>query len=1660
MTEPNGHQPPVPQRGPPTVAGSVGDPPKPASAASAETDARTGHQQTVSESGDEAAGLHSLRPVEISAGSQLGPYQIVRQVGQGGMGAVFEARHTKLKKTVAVKVLPPKLSQSALLISRFEREMEAVGKLDHPHIVRAMDAGEFQGTHFLVMEYVEGRDLSVMVKERGPRSVIEACEMIRQAAVGLAHAHQHGMVHRDIKPGNLFATKQSVIKILDLGLALAQGDQAPDSDAGALTVMGQFLGTPDYMAPEQWENSHTADGRADLYSLGCTLFFLLTGRAPYSDDEHHSMASKMRGHTTEPIPDLRAARREAIANRPKLSNDPLPDEVEALYRRLMAKQPADRIDTADELAKTLQEIVKSLRTTSGSTDRSSVNPLLSGTALAAGQSQGTAGPSPSNADSSQRKADSSQGNVAPTTPVASAIPFKEATPADIPTIIDPPDADTETDEFPFTKELSEPTLPASPATQRAKKSGKSASASGRSGSFKTLGLYLGGLAAVVLCGVIIVKITKKDGSVTEIPATGDKQQAASASSENSNLKSEISNLKSESSAQQPATDPSDLGPIDFAAERMAAEWVLARKGGVHLADEKGQVVSLIEGQIPPTPFVVKVVQLPIKLDLTDDELANLAGCRRLEWVNFAADPQITIRGLDSLRGVRSLRRLEVASTAVGDDLIARLSDWPQLESLDLQNCPISDGGLAQLPVQTRLKEILVKSRQISDAGLRSIAELCPNLEVIGCAKFSSNQRLTLLPLADLRLLQEVHCSGDQLNDDGLSILLDLPRLQRMRVTSPTTDAFIGQLVKLRDKLTALYVQSNVPGEVGLTAAGYDSIRQLHELTELWVEGHAGAPTDAVLRLLAELPNLQILKLAFTEEKLRPYTSDGINAFRELRPDVRVRLTGEGKDYPPTKSASEVVIPKRAEVPPAVPVEPDKPAAGAAKTAVAKAGKSELVAVKVPRVEIPAAPLPTKPNKAISNRATVSLPPPIAGLRGWSLEVGGHTGSITGLAYSPDGQSIGSVGAHDDTVRLWKISEVADAPVLTLDRVLLGEEGSIQDVAWSPDGFTLATTSYAGQSVTLFDVPTGRFLKRLALVNGVGRSVAWSPDGRLIAAAHRHRLGLIDPIRGVVRLSQTPMPLQDGCWSPDGSQIATVDEVGGIKFWKPQTLTPVAEFDSAERGLLTVAWSPDGKWVATGGVQGVIKIWEAATKKRLLELRPEQGQILGLSWEPATSGTLLNKHAAWPRLASVGSEGGKLVVWDTAKGDKLLSTKDTTQYSAVAWSPDGTQIALARFNVVELRDSVTGKRIATTENFGRPRFVNAMSDLSASGKQLRIQQKIQQKTELTVWEADTGIFVKRVENLPNGQSLASPTDEWLAVFDPNSPEGNLHLVDTATYQNHRALLGHGSTITAVNWSNDGKTLASSSKDQTVRLWNAESGEQLLSIPHPNAVQSVVWSPDGKRLATCGNDDIIRLWLAPTGKVAGEFPRLPFACAPSPSGLAWSADEKYLAIAGIDGATRVLDLKSGKPSDPILQFGIAAMSVAWSGDSKQLLSGSGGEVGYRTLTAREGTVSYGYGWPVQWHPDRRRFLTGMVGYFPLQGLDAKRDVKIGSLYPSIVGGHHVCISADGHYRGSNGIEQHIVYVALTKEGHQQTYSPADFAAKFNWKNDPTKAVLLGR
>jgi serine/threonine protein kinase len=286
----------------------------------------------------------------------LGKYILLERLGEGGMGQVFKARHRVMDRLVALKIIRPDLLHHASVIRRFHQEIRAVAQLSHPNIVTAHDADQDGDTHFLVMEYVQGIDLKQLVQRAGRLGVGQACDYIRQAALGLQHAHERGMVHRDLKPGNLLlaASRLSpvapneregasggVVKILDLGLALLQSVDAAKNGASVSTHKGALMGTPDYMAPEQAIDPRGVDIRADLYSLGCTLFYLLTARAPFEDS---SLLEKLYKHKFEPPLPLESLRTD------------VPPAVATIVHKLIAKEPEDRYQTPAEVVKALQPL--------------------------------------------------------------------------------------------------------------------------------------------------------------------------------------------------------------------------------------------------------------------------------------------------------------------------------------------------------------------------------------------------------------------------------------------------------------------------------------------------------------------------------------------------------------------------------------------------------------------------------------------------------------------------------------------------------------------------------------------------------------------------------------------------------------------------------------------------------------------------------------------------------------------------------------------------------------------------------------------------------------------------------------------------------------------------------------------------------------------------------------------------------------------------------------------------------------------------------------------------------------------------------------------------------------------------------------------------------
>jgi hypothetical protein len=262
-------------------------------------------------------------------------YRVLGPVGAGGMGVVYRAEHLLMGRVVALKVLHRQLTEWPAVIERFRREVQAAAGLSHPNIVAALDADQAGDRHFLVMEYVEGTTLARLVNEHGPLPPESACEYARQAAMGLQHAHGQGLVHRDIKPANLMLTPDGWVKVLDFGLVRL----GPDADGG-VTAADTLLGSVDFLAPEQADDPRTADTRADIYSLGCTLYFLLTGRPPFAGG---NLIQRLKAHALREPPPLEDAR-------PDLD---FPRGLERVVRKMLAKDPARRFRTPADVAEAL-----------------------------------------------------------------------------------------------------------------------------------------------------------------------------------------------------------------------------------------------------------------------------------------------------------------------------------------------------------------------------------------------------------------------------------------------------------------------------------------------------------------------------------------------------------------------------------------------------------------------------------------------------------------------------------------------------------------------------------------------------------------------------------------------------------------------------------------------------------------------------------------------------------------------------------------------------------------------------------------------------------------------------------------------------------------------------------------------------------------------------------------------------------------------------------------------------------------------------------------------------------------------------------------------------------------------------------------------------------
>ena len=271
-----------------------------------------------------------------SKGFFLGGHKLLGHLGSGGMSAVYLGEHLIMKHKRAIKVLPKSKLGNNSYLERFQREAKAIASLNHPNIVRAFDINNEKDTHYIVMEYVEGADMQNLVRKHGPLPYAVAADYIAQAARGLHHAHEAGLIHRDVKPANLLVNREGMVKVLDLGLALVPAD----TDASlTMEYNDKVLGTADYLPPEQAINSHKIDSRADMYGLGCTLYFLLTGHPPFPEG---SIASRIIKHQNSMPPDIRKERPDC------------PGQLDGVCVKMMQKDPKYRYGTCLQVAEILE----------------------------------------------------------------------------------------------------------------------------------------------------------------------------------------------------------------------------------------------------------------------------------------------------------------------------------------------------------------------------------------------------------------------------------------------------------------------------------------------------------------------------------------------------------------------------------------------------------------------------------------------------------------------------------------------------------------------------------------------------------------------------------------------------------------------------------------------------------------------------------------------------------------------------------------------------------------------------------------------------------------------------------------------------------------------------------------------------------------------------------------------------------------------------------------------------------------------------------------------------------------------------------------------------------------------------------------------------------
>jgi len=799
--------------------------------------APVGHNATVDEP------LFADRPPEGSTPAnikRIGQYRLIKVLGKGGMGIVYKAEHSRLEMIVAVKVLSDHLTNNAEAVARFDREMKAVGKINHLNIVRATDAGIEDGYHYLAMEFVEGADLGQLLKSTGRFQVNDACEAIRQASIGIYDAHQNGLIHRDLKPSNIMATADGQIKVLDLGLALLHRA----ATGQALTNDFQVMGTADYMAPEQALQAASVDEMADLYSLGCTLYSLLCGTPPFAEPQHNSPLRKLMAHEQEaPV--------AAVKREPSV-----PIELSNIIDRALAKLPEERFASAKDFADSLL-------------------PFCTGANLAAivARSRTTTHAETGTADLNGREITTSR------MPVVSPVGRMPA-------------GGNRRGRWALWI-----TLVALTGSLLLAVVLKLTTANG------TIVLQVDGdgIGARIEGETLIIEDRNSDNVYHLSIANRSAQRDLNAGSYSIRVANEDSGLRL--TTRDFEITRGDTVVVSVFVERPAAgvvphdrsvsEWVLANGGDVEVISHNQFRVVTTVADLPDDGFLLHRIRFWKRVDISDEDFAKLSTLPRLADINLrgvdltdafvsrlARLPQLNIIQLECtsvsaatlkpLRHLTGLLHVSLEGPAIDDRAATMVSELGHVRELIFRRATLSNDCLIHLQDMAQLEWLQLLNCATSDIRLQSLRQL-PNLKRLNLSGTDVTNDC-LREIRELDSVRELLLKETSISDDALPQIAMMPSLQTLSLAGTTiTNTGIAALAPTRElrSLDLSGTKTN-DGAVPYLAA-------LSQLTDLELADRLSA--DAVQDLKTLLPNCTIGSTVFVaahESRSDPDTEHQIN----------------------------------------------------------------------------------------------------------------------------------------------------------------------------------------------------------------------------------------------------------------------------------------------------------------------------------------------------------------------------------------------------------------------------------------------------------------------------------------------------------------------------------------------------------------------------------------------------------------------------------------------------------------------------------------------------------------------------------------------------------------------------------------------------------------